>query len=95
MSDQVAALLGGIKVHTVSGRGSNAEELANLAVDKIIYVGHDSDPVIVGQAMAFKEKIRAVLVHYLDVAQKAERNTICIKLQQQGHEDLANIVRNL
>lgn len=95
MSDQVSALLGGIKVHTVSGRGSNAEEIANLAVDKIIYVGQNSDPVIVGQAMAFKERIHAVLVHYLDVAQKAERNTICIKLQQQGHEDLANIVRNI
>jgi hypothetical protein len=95
MSGNVAALLGGVKVHTVSGRGSNAEELANLAVDKIIYVGQDSDPVIVGQAMAFKEKIRTVLVHYLDVAQKAERNTICTKLQMQGHEDLANIVRQL
>lgn len=95
MSNQISALLGGIKVHTVSGRGSNAEEIADLAVDKIIYVGHNSDPVIVGQAIAFKEKIRAVLVHYLDVAQKAERNTICIKLYQQGHEDLSNIVRKI
>jgi hypothetical protein len=95
MSDQVAALLGGVKIATTNARGSNAEELADRAVDKIIYVGQNSDPIIVGQAMAFKEKIRAVLVHYLDVAQKAERDTICIKLQQQGHEDLANYVRNI
>ena len=95
MSDPVAALLGGIKVTTTNSRGSNAEELADRAVDKIIYVGQNSDPIIVGQAMAFKEKIRAVLVHYLDVARKAERDTICTKLQQQGHEDIANYVRNI
>lgn len=95
MNNQVAALLGGVKIHTVSGRGSNAEELADLAVDKIIYVGKDSDPVIVGQAMAFKDKIRAVLVHYLDAAKKSERDTICTRLRMQGQDDVADLVQKI
>lgn len=94
-NQQVAALLGGIKVHTVSNRGWSPEEIADRALEKIIYVGDNVDPVLRDQAVAFKAHIRQVLVFYLREAQNSERTTICAKLQQQGHADLANLIRSL
>lgn len=92
---QIAALLGGIKVSTVSNRGWSPEEIADRALEKIIYVGDNVDPVLRDQAVAFKEHIRGVLVFYMREAQKSERTTICAKLQQQGQADLANLIRSL
>lgn len=91
----IAALLGGVTVHTVSNRGWNPEELVDRALDKIIHVGESSHPVIRDQALAFRDRIRHVLVLYLQEAQSAERTTICAKLQQQGRDDLANLIRSL
>lgn len=96
MSEQsIAALLGGVTVQTVSGRGWNPEELADRALGRIIQVGDTSHPAIRDQANAFKEHIRHVLVFYLSEAQKSERTTICAKLQAQGQTDLANLIRSL
>lgn len=96
MSEQaIAALLGGVTVQTVSNRGWNPEELAERALSRIIQVGDESHPAIRDQAQAFKEHIRHVLVFYLNEAQKSERTTICAKLQAQGQDDLAKIIRGL
>jgi hypothetical protein len=91
----IAALLGGITVQTISGRGWSPEELADRALGKIIQVGDTSHPAIRDQANAFKEHIRSVLVFYLREAQKSERTTICAKLQAQGQTDVANAIRSL
>jgi hypothetical protein len=96
MSQQaIAALLGGVSVHTVSNRGWNPEELADRALDKIIHIGESSPPAIREQALAYKERIRHVLMFYLREAQSSERTTICVKLEQQGHSSLAGIIRSL
>lgn len=87
--------LGGIQVHTTSNRGWNPEELADRAVDRIVSVGDSSHPVIREQALAFKEHIRQVVAFYLREAQRSERTTICALLDQQGHADMANIIRSL
>jgi len=94
-SGQMAALLGDCKVVTTSHRGSTPEELAELALDKIIHIGGRSDPVITAQAIAFKDRLRSVLVHYLTRAQEAERDTICAKLSQQGQSDMAAHIRSM
>ena len=48
--------LGNVKVTTISKRGFTPEELAEQALDKIIYVGGNSHPLIVEQAEAFKNQ---------------------------------------
>jgi hypothetical protein len=88
-------LLGGIQVHTTSNRGWSPEEIADRAVDKIIYVGKESNPIILAQAEAFKANIRAVLVECLTEAMHAERTNIYAKLQASGHAELADIIRSL
>lgn len=95
MDQQIAALLNNCKVFTTEGRGSSPEELADRALDKIIYVGGQSDPVVTAQANAFKERIRAVLIQYLREAQRSERDTICAKLTKKGQPEIAAAIRSL
>ena len=88
-------IVGDIKVMTTDNRGHNPEEMADLAVEKIIYVGKDSHPAIIEQARAFKAHIHAVLVDYFHRAQEQERVTITAKLHQHGYNDIANILGSI
>lgn len=87
--------LGEIKVYTANHRGFTPEEIAERAIDRVIYVGDKSHPLIAEQARAFRENIKKVLIFYLTEAQESERTTICAKLTLQGHEELANLIRSL
>lgn len=91
----MGALLGGVQVHTTTERGFTPEEIAERALDKIIYVGEQSHPVIRDQAQAFKDNIRGVLVFYLREAQNSERTNIVAGLTKQGFEEMAQIIRRL
>lgn len=84
--------VGPVNVFTTQNRGFTAEEIAERALDKIIYVGEESHPAIIEQAKVYKDNIRMVLVKYLREAQNSERTTICAKLTMQGHSDLAKII---
>lgn len=89
----VGVLLGGVvSVHTTSGRGFTAEEIAERALDKIVYVGSQSHPVIREQAEAFRGQIRQVLIAYMKEAVQSERTTIANKLREAGHPELVGIL---
>ena len=86
------AFLGGVKVYTTQYRGHTPEELAEMAIDKIIYVGKESHPAILGQAEAFKEQIKRVMVAYMHKAIKCDRDTVAHKLRQSGHPELIKLL---
>lgn len=87
--------LGLVKVFTTQNRGFTPEEIAERAIDKIIFVGTQSHPLLREQALAFKDRIHEVLVRYLKEAQEAERLTICGKLNGQGLNEIADLIRRL
>ncbi len=87
--------VGSVIVHTVDYRGHTPEELAELALAKIINVGEKSHPVIIAQALAFKDNIREILVHYMRLAQQSQHGTIYGTLVKQGHEDLAKVIKQV
>lgn len=90
---EVGVLLGGsVLVHTTSNRGFTPEEIADRAVDKIVYVGSQSHPVIRDQAEAFKAQIRQVIVLYMKEAVQSERTTMANKLREAGHPELVSII---
>jgi hypothetical protein len=91
----VGVLLGGVQVHTTDNRGFTPEEIAERALDRIIYIGEQSHPAIRDQAQAFKDHIRGVLVFYLREAQNSERTNIIAGLMSQGFEDMAQIIRRI
>ena len=88
MFDPISGGVGLVSVHTTNNRGSTPEELADRALDKIIYVGSNAHPFIREQAEAFKDSIRHVLVFYMQETARAERVTIANKLRQAGHPEL-------
>lgn len=89
-----SALLGEIRAVTVSGRGFTPEELAEMALEKIVYVGEGSHPVIREQAEAFKTQIRAVLVRYMRQAVTSHNTTLANRLREAGHPELVKLLEN-
>ena len=87
--------IGTVKVFTTVDRGFTPEEIAERALDKIIYVGERSHPLLLEQARAFKDQLRTVLVHYLKEAQDNERITLAAKLRAAGHSNIADILGEL
>ena len=91
--DEVAFLLGGgVKVMTTQGRGFTPEEIAERALDKIIAVGGQSNPLITEQAQAFRENIRRVLVFYMKEAVRSDHVTLANKFKQAGHPELIKLL---
>ena len=88
------ALLGEFKVTHVSGRGFSPEEVAEMALEKIVYVGSSSHPVIRDQAEAFKAQIREVLVRYMHQAVASHNTTLMNRFRDAGHPELIKLLED-
>jgi hypothetical protein len=84
--------IGSVMVMATQGRGQTPEEVAERALDKIIYVGSNAHPAIRDQAEAFKDSIRGVLVHYMHEAVRSHNVTLVSKFKQAGHPELTAIL---
>jgi hypothetical protein len=84
-----------VKVQTTNNRGFTPEELAEQALDKIVSVSDNADPIVREQAHAFRERIRAVLVHYLKQAARSDRTTVCAALNAAGQKSLSEMIKRL
>ena len=87
-------LLGDIRAMGVSGRGFTPEELADNALDRIISISSNADPVIRQQAEAFREHIRAVLISYGNQCVRSNHTTISNRLRSAGHPELTKLLEN-
>jgi hypothetical protein len=85
-------LLGNVKVITTNGRGLNVEELADLALRKLIYIGDNAPPELADQARQFKEQIRVVLIRYMHQAIVSDRTTLWNNLKGAGYKEVADII---
>ena len=86
--------MGNVTVASVSGRGFTPEELAEQALDKIIYVGGNCHPAIRDQAEAFKNQIRGVLVQYMHQAVKSNHTTLANQFRAAGHPELVKLLES-
>lgn len=94
ISYESPVLLGNVSVVTTQNRGMSAEELTDMAVDKIIYVGQQSHPVIREQAEAFKRHIYSVVLAYMKQAVVSHNTTIANKLKEAGHPELVALLKD-
>ena len=87
--------IGDVAVFTSTNRGHSPEEMADMALNKIMLVSEDAPPGIRDQALAYKAKLKEILIFYMNRMAQSERTTIWALMQQQGHEDVAEIIRRL
>lgn len=96
MKGQVGTMQAGkVAVATTSGTGLTPEYWADRCLEKIIWVGQDSHPLVMQQAEAFKEQIRGVIVAYMKNAIKSDRTTLYNEFANQGELPMAEILRRL
>ena len=86
------ALLGEVKAMMVSGRGFTPEEVAEMALEKIIYIGASANPILRDQAEAYKEQLRVVLVRYMKQAVASHNTTLMNRFNKAGHPELVKLL---
>lgn len=92
MFNLATGAVGGVEIVATEGRGFTPEEIAERALEKIIYVGGNTHPAIRDQAEAFKDSIRQVLVHYMHEAVRSHNVTLVNKFTKAGHPELIPIL---
>ena len=90
--DIISGEVGSVMVQTTNRRGFTPEEIAERALDKIIYIGQQAHPAIRDQAEAFKDSIRQVLVYYMHEAIRSNKVTLANKIMDAGHSELLPIL---
>ena len=91
----VESNIGEVVVKTTENRGLSPEELAERAVEQIVSVSDSVDPIVRQQAEAFKNRIYHVVLGIIKQAIKSDRTTLVNEFIQQGHPDIADILRRL
>ena len=89
------ASVGNIELLTTDNKGHSIEEVAQMAANRSIYVANEAPSPIRDQAIAFKDTLKQTLIYYMRQAVEQDRATICAKLRQNGHSDLADNLRSL
>ena len=87
--------IGTVNVITSDDGGHSPEQIADLALNKIIMVSENAPPVIRDQAFAHRARLREILIYYMNKMAQSERTTLWALLKKQGHEDMAEIIRRL
>jgi|TARA_R110000782_G_scaffold24701_1_gene64161 hypothetical protein len=79
--------VGNAYAHTTQNRGHSAEELADMALNKIVFVGDNVPDPIKEQALAYRENLRSVLVFYMRQAMLSERTTMKAEMMAEMKEN--------
>jgi len=96
MSSSVGASeIGNALVFTSDNRGHSPEDMAEMALNKIMMVSDSAPPVIRDQAYAHRQRLKEVLIYYMNKMCQSERTTLWALMKQQGHDDMAEIIRRL
>lgn len=87
--------VGQINVMTSDSGGLSSEQLTDLAMDKIIRIADNAPPAIKLQAESFRDQLRSVVFHYIELSKREERATMTQELSKNGYTEVAEILRRL
>ena len=95
IEDKIGFELGQVMVSTTENRGHDAEFWATQITKKIVGISEQADPHIRQQAEAFRNHVYTLILLGVKNAIASDRVTLRGVLASQGHEDMANIIKEL
>ena len=95
MSNKSDFVLGNIEVHSTQNKGHDPEFWAAQATKKIVSISENAPEHIKQQAVAFQNQVYTVILHSIKNAINSKNVTYVNLLRQQGHDDMANIIKEL
>ena len=95
MSVESDFTLGKVGVTTTEGKGHDAEFWAAQATKKICDISDNAPEHVKQQALAFQNQVYTVILYTIKNAIKSQNTTYSNILSEQGHEDMAKILREL
>ena len=87
--------LGLITVKTEVNKGHDPEWWAEQLTNRICGISENAEGHVRQQAEAFKVAIYNTVLYYIQEAIKSDRCTMSNMLNNQGHENLAKIIKEL
>ena len=87
--------VGTLGVETTHYRGHTPEEWARMAANRIVEISNTAPEPIKQQAHVFKQQVEVILADYMHKAIESHICTVGNILEQQGHSDMAEIIRRL
>jgi hypothetical protein len=87
--------VGNAMVVTSNNGGHPPEFWAHRATEHIVSVSETAEPAIREQALAFRSRVEAVILHYMREAIKSDRTTLEHRLTGVGEAELASVIRRL
>ena len=87
--------LGKLGVTTTVGKGHDPEFWAAQATKKICDISDNAPDHIKQQALAFQNQVYTVILYTIKNAIKSQNTTYSNLLKEQGHEDMAKILKEL
>ena len=84
-----------VSVGTTSNRGLTPSEVAEMCVEKLMYVSQDAPPAIRDQAVFYKDQLFVLLEHYMKQAVASDRTNVINALTNAGSPQLAEMIRRL
>lgn len=95
LEDKIGFGLGQVMVSTTDNRGHDPEFWAEQITNKIVGISSQAAPHIRQQAEAFRKDVYQLILLGIKNAIASDRVTIRGLLASQGHEEMANIVKQL
>ena len=95
MSVESDFVLGQVGVTTTNNKGHDPEFWATQATKKICDISDNAPAHIKQQALAFQNQVYTVILYTIKNAIKSQNTTYSNLLKEQGHEDMAKILKEL
>jgi hypothetical protein len=86
---------GDVRVIATSGRGLNPDELTQMLLPKLIYIGPDVPADVRAAGQEQMHRMELLLKHYFAQAQRSQNTSVYNVLMNAGHESAAELVRSL